>query len=125
LQIDTRAIVAANNLAWLLAERGDSLDYALVLARDAVTVTKDDPVVLDTLAWVYLKKAQPAQAIPELQKAIKLAPGNPVYHYHLGLAYAAAKDPVKARAALQHALQLNPNFPGAAEARERLRTLID
>jgi Flp pilus assembly protein TadD len=117
--------VAANNLAYILAERGDNLEYALVLAREAVTISHDDPVVLDTLGWVYLKKGLPAQAIGELSKAVRLSPENPVYHYHLGLAYAEAKDPLRARASLQQALRLNPSFPGAGEARERLRTLTN
>ncbi len=125
LQMDSRAAVAGNNLAYMLAERGDNLEYALVLARDAATVAKDDPVILDTLGLVYIKKQQPAEAITALLKAIRLAPENPVYHFHLGLAYADAKDPRKARAALEQALQLNPNFSGATAARERLRTLTD
>jgi tetratricopeptide (TPR) repeat protein len=123
LQIDPRATVAGNNLAFMLAERGDNLEYALVLARETVSMTKNDPVVLDTLGWVYLKKGQPALAIPEFQRALGLAPGNATYHFHLGLAYADAKDVVKARAALRQALQLNPNFPGAAAARDRLSAL--
>ena len=125
LQIDARAAVAGNNLAYMLAERGDNLEYALLLARDAVTVAKDDPVVLDTLGLVYIKRQQPAEAVTALLKAIRLAPNNPVYHFHLGLAYADAKDHRKARASLEQALLLNPNFSGAAAARDRLRTLTD
>ena len=125
LQLDPRAAVAGNNLAYMLAERGDNLKYALVLAREAASVVKDDPVVLDTLGWVYLKNEQPVQAIAELSKAVRLAPENPVYHFHLGLAYATAHDPANARASLQRALQLNPQFAGANEARDRLRTLTN
>ena len=120
---DPRASVAANNLAYILAERGDNLEYALVLARDAASVKPDDPVVLDTLGWVLLKKGQASQAVTPLLKAVRLASDNPIYHYHLGLAYAEAREPAKARAALQQALQLSANFPGADQARERLRTL--
>ena len=65
------------------------------------------------------------QAIVELAKAVRLAPGNAVYHFHLGLAYAEAKEPAKARASLEQALQINPNFPGADEARDRLRSLTE
>jgi len=121
LQFDPRAAVAANNLAYMLAERGDNLEYALMLAREAMGVVRDDPVVLDTLGWVYYKKKQPAQAIDSLSKAAALSPDNAVYQYHLGLAYEQAGERAKARGALQQALQLNPKFADAAEALGRMR----
>jgi tetratricopeptide (TPR) repeat protein len=123
LQADARAAVAGNNLAYLLAQRGDNLQYALILARDAVSMRGDDPVALDTLGWVHLKKGEASQAIEPLGKAAKLAPDNPTYHFHLGLAYLEIDDRPRARASLQRALQLNASFPGAQEARERLRGL--
>ena len=48
---------------------------------------------------------------------------NPVYHYHLGLAFAKADDEAKARAALKRALSLKPDFAGASDARAKLAAL--
>lgn len=123
LMADPRASVAANNLAYLLAERGENLEYAVVLASEAVAMSPEDPVVLDTLGWVYLKKREPRQAIPHFLKAVRLAPQDPIYHFHLGLAYADARESSKARASLQQALELSETFPGADLARDRLRSL--
>ena len=51
------------------------------------------------------------------------APSNPLYHYHLGLAYAKQGDHDRARAALQRALKLKPDFNGAEDARAQLAAL--
>ena len=123
LQVDPRAAVAGNNLAYLLAERGDNLEYALVLAQHASETVPNDPVVLDTLGWVRYKKNQPADAVAAFTKAARLAPQKAMYQFHLGLALAQSKDTGKARAALEQALRLEPLFEGAAEARQALASL--
>jgi tetratricopeptide (TPR) repeat protein len=117
LAIDPAAAVAANNLAWLTAESGGNLDVALQLARTAKQGLPDQPQVDDTLGWIYYKKELPSLAIPPLQQAAQRTPQNPVYHFHLGLAYMKSGDTAKARASLAQALKLNPNFRGADEAR--------
>ena len=83
----------------------------------------DAAEVNDTLGWIYWKKGLGTMAVPPLLEAVEKAPKNPVYHYHLGLAYAQAQQPDKARASLQTALTLNPGFEYAADAKERLAAL--
>ena len=51
------------------------------------------------------------------------SPNNPLFHYHLGLAYALAGDTAKARAALEQSLRINPSFEGAADAKQKLASL--
>jgi multidrug efflux pump len=70
-------------------------------------------------------------AATEVQSAINAArsqlpsgmPNNPTYRYHLGMVYSKTGDPQKAREMLQSALKLNPNFPGASDARRTLDSL--
>ena len=50
-----QAAVAANNLAWSYAERGERLDRALELAQQAKARLPDVAEVNDTLGWVYYK----------------------------------------------------------------------
>ena len=80
----------------------------------------DDPVITDTVGWVYYKRQLPLLAIPRFQQSIERDPRNAVYHFHLGLAYAASGESAKARDSLEHALQLNPAFDGADAARQKL-----
>jgi Flp pilus assembly protein TadD len=123
LAIDPHASVAANNLAWLYAERGGNLDVALQLAQTAKRDMPQQPEVNDTLGWIYYKKNLPQIAVSALQDSVAAAPGNATFQYHLGLTYARLGDKVKARAALERALQLDAQFDGAADARRVLAGL--
>jgi tetratricopeptide (TPR) repeat protein len=123
LAIDPQAPVAANNLAWLTAEHEGNLDVALELASTAKRQLPDEPNVNDTLGWIYYKKNLPQLAVVPLQESVTRDPQNPVFHYHLGLAYAKLGDKPKARRALEGALKLNDHFDGAGEARKVLESL--
>jgi tetratricopeptide (TPR) repeat protein len=123
IAVNPRAAVAANNLAWLYAERGGNLDVALHLAQTATSQLQEAPEVLDTLGWVYLKKNLPSEAVPFFEKSVAKDAKNAGYSYHLGLAYARAGMKEKAREALERALQQNPQFDGADDARKTLADL--
>jgi tetratricopeptide (TPR) repeat protein len=71
-QGDTTGI-AANNLAWLLAERGGNMERALSLAQKAKSLSPGSPAVLDTLGFVRLKRREYSQAIDVLKAAERLA----------------------------------------------------
>jgi Flp pilus assembly protein TadD len=76
--------------------------------------------VSDTLGFIYYKKNLMSLAVSTLKTSTEKAPNNPVYQYHLGLAYASAGDAVRARASLQKALTLKPDFDGAVQAKDLL-----
>lgn len=118
-----RAPVAANNLAWLYAESGEQLDRAVTLAEGAANQLRELPQAHDTLGWVYYKKSLPDLAARSFQRSVDLAPGNPVYHYHLGIALAKVGRREVAKNALEKALTIKPDFAGADDARAVLATL--
>jgi tetratricopeptide (TPR) repeat protein len=123
LQIDKRSGVAANNLAYLYADRGTNLDMALQLAQTAKQELPDVTGVTDTLGWVYYKKKLSAQAIAAFEEITRAEPQNAIYYYHLGLAHTQAGDAVRARRALEETLKLQPNSAEAGDARKVLATL--
>jgi tetratricopeptide (TPR) repeat protein len=123
LALDPDMAVAANNLAWMYVESGDNMDVALQLAQTATRRLPDNPAMQDTLGWIYYKKGLAMLAVPPFERSVKLDPRNPVFRYHLGLAYLKAGDSTRARAALQEALSLAPDFTGAADARQMLVSL--
>jgi putative PEP-CTERM system TPR-repeat lipoprotein len=123
LAIDPEMPVAANNLAWMYAETGGNLDVALQLAQTATRRLPDDPAIQDTLGWIYYKKGLAALAVPPFRRSVELDPKNPIFHFHLGLAYMKAGDSPKARTALQQALALAPDFAGATEAKQALASI--
>ena len=115
--------VAANNLAYIYATRGEQLERAQELAQRAKQTMPDRPDVNDTLGWVYYKRNLPALAIPPLEACVARAPDNVTCQFHAGLAYAKAGRPAEARRSLEAALRLQPNFEGAEEAKTVLAGL--
>jgi tetratricopeptide (TPR) repeat protein len=124
LAIDGRAAAAANNLAWLDVETNGDLEVALELARSARSQLPNQPEINDTLGWIYYKKKMSSTAVQYLSESVDVDGRNPLYVFHLGMAYVQAGEDAKARRALQKALSLNPNFEGAAEARQALTRLV-
>jgi len=112
---------AANDLAWLLADSDQELDYALSLAEKA-HARNPAPQVLDTLGWIHLKRGDAKKAVELLEQALAGSPRSPSIRYHLGVALNQAGDKDRAREMLEAALQRD-NFTEAAEAREALAEL--
>jgi tetratricopeptide (TPR) repeat protein len=122
LAINPRAVIAANNLAWMRAEAGDDLDTALKLAQTATAQAPDQPELMDTLGWVYYKKNLPELAVPLFARCVEKEPSKGLFRYHLGLAYLKAGQTEKGRAALEQALKAGVDSTTAADARRLLGT---
>ena len=123
LQVDPRAAVAANNLAWINAHSNDNLDMALQLAQTAKSQLPNRHEVDDTLGWIYYKKGLSTLAIESLSNSTTRQPDNPSYNYHLALAHHQNGDKEQARKLLEKALKSNANFDGAAEAKKLLESI--
>jgi tetratricopeptide (TPR) repeat protein len=120
LALDSRATVAANNLAWDYANYGGNLDMALQLAQTAKSQSPLNSDVSDTLGWIYYKKGLARLAVTTLREAAQQNPTSPDIQYHLGLALLKDGQKIDAKAALQHVLKLNPQYADADEVRRVL-----
>ena len=123
LDIDAAYIPAVNNLAFLYAERNKELNKALELARQAKDRVGKIPAVMDTLGWVYYKKELYDSAAGEFESCVEKDPENPIFRYHLGLAYNKLGKYGKAEENLKKALELQKDFKGAGEAQKVLDQL--
>lgn len=114
LEIAPETPIAANNLAWLIADTGaGNLDEALRLSQSAVNRNSGDAGYYDTLGWVYFKKGLYSPAVEQLKKAVALdeadakragtAP-NPAYRLRLGTALASSGDKLSARREVETSL---------------------
>ena len=97
LEFSSGQPIAANNLAWLLAEREGNLDEALQLASAAVNLDPDVAGYHDTLGYVYFQKGLYLPAIEKFRRAVALEEAhskktgiasNPGYRQRLGMALA-------------------------------------
>jgi tetratricopeptide (TPR) repeat protein len=112
---------ARNDLAWILAERGEELDLALELALQAQNLDPS-PDVLDTLGWVYFKRGQLKEAEAALAQALEARGDSPSIRYRLGVVLSKAGDAERAREMLQGAVDAG-GFPEAEDARRELAQL--
>jgi len=112
--------VAANDLAFLLAETGGDLEKAMGLAQKALAQRPEETSVLDTVGWVHYKKGETARAIEYLEKALAKSPGDPSANYHLGMAYAKSGKKEQAKDHLSKALAAGREFQGKEEAAKAL-----
>ncbi len=99
LELAPDSAIAANNLAWLMAERQGNLDEALRLATLAISKSQPTANFHDTLGWIYLKKGLVAPAVEQFRKAVAIEEStarktgtkpNPAYRERLGIAMAKA-----------------------------------
>ena len=123
MQVQPDSAVAANNLAFLMLQRGGNVDMAVSLAQTARRGMPDSPNTADTLAWAYYQKGSYRLAIGLLEDAIKKAPENAMMQYHLGMAYQKVNDTARARMHLQKALQIDPKSTMASDAQKALTSL--
>ncbi|MBV9214913.1 MAG: tetratricopeptide repeat protein [Acidobacteria bacterium] len=114
LAIAPETPIAANNLAWLIADNQGNLDEALQLATLAVNKDQNVASFYDTLGWVYLQKGLSLPAVEQLRKAVALeeqnaqrngTSPNPGYRVRLGMALAKAGDKANARKEVETGLK--------------------
>ena len=104
---------AANDLAQILAARGEDLDRALAHAKRADYFFFSVPEAPETLGWIHLLRGEPEPAIEALTRALELRPEATSARYRLGLAFAAQGDKERARRAFLEVLTA-----GALEAEQ-------
>jgi Tfp pilus assembly protein PilF len=119
-EVDPESPQVANELAFLYLEHGGDTNVSLSLAQMAKQKMPNSLHVADTLGWVYYKLGAHDSAIAQLKECVQKAPNNPLFQYHLGMAYLAAGRIGSAEEFLRRALKEDPNFPFAATARATL-----
>jgi len=100
-----------NNVAYLLLRSGKGTDEALKDAQKARELAPDDPDVADTLGWILYQKGLYPSAVEQLKSAVASGRSNPIWQYHLAMAYAKNGDLPHAQDALAVALKQNPGLP--------------
>ncbi len=116
-------VAALNNLAYDIAVRQKKPAEALPMARKALSLTKGDPVVLDTVGWIEYLQGNNAEAARLLVQAARGAPGNAEIRLHSAIALASQGARGAASAELAEALKLDPGLDKRPEVAD-LRKLL-
>lgn len=114
LEIVPGSPIAANNLAWLIANNQGNLDEALTLSQAVVKKNQTIASFYDTLGLIYYKKELYSPAIEQFKKAVALDEtdaakhgnsANSAYRLRLGMALASAGDKVSAKREVEISLK--------------------
>lgn len=86
IQDDPDNSVALNNLAYILAEKGGSLDVALTYAERAHDLKPASIEIDDTLGWIFVKRGMPDRAILALRDPVLKSPNTRTFRSHMAQA---------------------------------------
>jgi tetratricopeptide (TPR) repeat protein len=101
-------VLALNNLAYDLAVHRDNPQEALPLAENAVRLTRDNPAMLDTLAWVKHLLGKDVEAAMQIHLVDLRRLENSELLWHAAAIDAAVNDMLRAAAELDLALRITP-----------------
>jgi tetratricopeptide (TPR) repeat protein len=88
---------------------GFDCERGIDAARGSVARRPDNPAALDALGWSLLLCSQPQESLSSLENAVRLAPENARYVYHLGRAYVTLGRYEDARSRFRRTIDLDPN----------------
>ena len=115
--------IAANNLAEMTADYQSNDSVALEKARQTAErfAGSNNPLLLDTLAWVYFRQGNTQLAQTIMERALTLGTQlPPQMHYHYAAILVKSGKSGLAKAELQQALAGNEPYAGIEEAKKML-----
>jgi tetratricopeptide (TPR) repeat protein len=86
-----------NELGYGLINNGGNVERGLSLISKAVLLRPDDAAIIDSLGWAHYQRGAYADAIPLLERAVRLDQAQAEIGEHLGDAYWAAGRRIEAR----------------------------
>jgi Flp pilus assembly protein TadD len=95
-----------NYLGYALADRGESIDEALVMLRTAVRLRPRSGSILDSLGWALFRAGRYEEAVATLESAASLSPALAEITEHLGDAYWRSGREDEARMEWERTLRL-------------------
>lgn len=107
-EIDPDQALVLNYLGYSWVDRGEHLEEAFDLIRDAVNLRPNSGYIVDSLGWAYYRLGQFDQAVHHLERAVELSPDDPTLNDHLGDAYWRVGRELEARFQWRHALAMEP-----------------
>jgi tetratricopeptide (TPR) repeat protein len=96
----------ANSFGYFLAEKGQDLDLAEDLIREALSSDPGNGAYLDSLGWVMYRNGRFEESFDYLIQAVNVLPDDPVILEHLGIVLMNLEQNAEALDVLERALNL-------------------
>jgi tetratricopeptide (TPR) repeat protein len=110
-----------NFYGYLLAVMSKDLERAETLVKHALEKDPNNAYYIDSLGWVYYQRGDYANAVSQLERAVKIIKEDPTMLEHLGDAYSGLSRFKDALAVYRHSsrLQSNPGLREKIESTQR------
>ena len=118
--VDRTSTAVASELAYLYMDHGGDVNAAMSLAQMVRRQAPDSPLGSDAMGWAYYKLGSFGPAIEQLKVSVDKVPANPMFRYHLGMAYMASGNLDLARQQMRKILQQYPDSAGVKLALQRM-----
>ncbi|MGE3843407.1 MAG: TIGR03790 family protein [Vicinamibacterales bacterium] len=82
LKADPNSVIALNNLAYVMAVRQKKPEDALVMAERAYALSRGNPTIADTVAWIHHLAGHKAQAVKFAMESTRGAQQNAEIQLH-------------------------------------------
>ena len=109
-----------NTLGYKLLSYDDRLNEAMVLIDKALSLSPDDPAIIDSMGWAHFRLGNYAEAVKHLQRAMELLDDHEIAA-HLGEALWAIGQREQAMQVLERGLKTNPESKIIPAAMQRLQ----
>jgi len=113
--------IALNNLGYYLVERGERLDEAVSLIRQALAIDPTNPSYLDSLGWAKYKLGKYDDAERSLRSALRYNNTSPAINDHLGDVLDRLKRTDEAVTHWRRALQFAERKSDIARIRQKIK----
>lgn len=120
IELEPSNVAAVNNLAAVIPADANTKGDALFWAQKALALAPTNPIVEDTIGWIYYRQGKFGDALPLLERSLKSL-DRPLAHYHLAAALIKGGDASRGWKEYEIALKLDPN----SSARNEVRSLFD
>ncbi|QND52164.1 tetratricopeptide repeat protein [Phyllobacterium sp. 628] len=110
-----------NYLGYMWIDMNMKLEQGLDLIKKAVASRPQDGYIVDSLGWAYYRLGNYADAVTQLELAIKLLPQDPTINDHLGDAYWRVGRKLEATFQWSHARDSKPEPEDLVKIEDKLK----
>lgn len=120
LELQKDQPLVLNYLGYSWIDRGENLERAKEMVRQAARLRPDDGYIADSVGWAAYRTGDMVEAVQELERAVLIEPLDPTINEHLGDVYWVIGRKIEARYQWQLALSFDPEKERIEGLKERL-----
>jgi tetratricopeptide (TPR) repeat protein len=120
IELDSENAMAMNTLGYLLVDRTERLDEAGDLLLKAITLSPNDPAIIDSVGWLHYRTGNYSEALIYLRRAFAIYPDAEIAA-HLGEVLWKVNQQEEARQVWQQSLELFPDSEIIKTTMDRLQ----